>query len=66
MVVGSEVFLGDVGYIVEDIGYLGLLGVEHITINNEFVFDLDTLVIEGRGRAVVRGSRSLSLMVWGW
>ena len=53
--------LSNIHRVIKDIGYLGLLRVEHTTINKEFILDLDTLVYKGGGGAIRKGFRVLKL-----
>jgi hypothetical protein len=48
------VLLGNIGYIVKDISYLGLYRVKYKSINNKLVLNLNLLVLKYRGDAIYK------------
>ena len=54
-------FLNSIGYIIKDINYFSLLRVKYITINKKLIFNLDLLVLKGRGDAIYKRVRVYKL-----
>jgi hypothetical protein len=55
------VLLSNIGYIVKDISHLGLYRVEHKSIDNKLVFNLDLLILKYRGDAIYKRIRVFKL-----
>ena len=49
--------LYNIGYIIKDIGYFSLGGIEYKTINNKLVFNLNLLILKYRGDAIYKRIR---------
>jgi hypothetical protein len=55
------VLLSNIGYIVEDISYLGLYRVKYKSVNNKLILNLNLLVLKGEGDAIYKRVRVFEL-----
>jgi hypothetical protein len=48
------VLLSNISYIVKDISYLSLYRVKYKSVNNKLVFNLNLLILKGKGDAIYK------------
>jgi hypothetical protein len=62
----SAFFFCDISRVVRDISHFRPFGVEHVTIDNELVLDLDSPVLKRRGGAIRKRLWALELLCPRW